>query len=148
MSITYKEDETIVASDCNIIVNPINCVGVMTDETNLEFKSFYPKMYEDLRYACLGNEITIGTLWVYEIDNTIFVHIPIKKHWRDEADSASIKQGLFALKDLLFSRPNLSVATPLLGYENGGIGPDYALKLIKSILADLPNRIVIYGFSN
>lgn len=148
MPITYKENETIVASGCNVIVNPINCVGVITDATNLDFKAFYPKMYEDLRYACLGNEITSGSLWVYEIDHTVFVHIPIKKHWRDAADITYVKQGLFALKDWLFSRPKLSVAIPLLGYEPGGLSPDQSLKLITAQLVELPNEIVIYEFSD
>ncbi len=47
-------------SNCETLVNAVNCVGVMVKGIALTFKLKFPKMYDKYRKDCLAKKIKIG----------------------------------------------------------------------------------------
>lgn len=73
----------IFESDCETIVNPINCVGVMGKGLALEFKKRYPRMYEDYVARCKASMVKIGEPYLYKDADKNILNFPTKYHWRN-----------------------------------------------------------------
>ena len=55
--IEYIQGKDIFESDCEVITNPVNCVGVMGGGLALAFKNKFPKMYLKYKEMCDNHEI-------------------------------------------------------------------------------------------
>lgn len=83
-NITIIENRDIFESKCQVLVNPINCVGVMGKGLALEFKNRYPKMFDKYKDLCDKYLIDIGRLWMFNVnDNKQILNFPTKKDWKD-----------------------------------------------------------------
>jgi len=105
----------------DIIVNTINCAGVMGKGVALEFKKRYPKMFREYRKVCLKNEIRPGDIWVWKRDDEWVVNFATKDHWRFPSKYSYIDDGLEKLRTYLSGFGNISVGIPPLGCGNGGL---------------------------
>ena len=56
----------IFTSECQTLVNTVNCNGVMGAGIALEFKLRHPKMFEQYVEHCKRGRIDIGKLWLYK----------------------------------------------------------------------------------
>ena len=56
-------------SECQTLVNTVNCVGIMGKGIALQFKKRYPKMFEEYKQICKPGQYRClehgGDLWLY-----------------------------------------------------------------------------------
>jgi O-acetyl-ADP-ribose deacetylase (regulator of RNase III) len=133
-------------SDCQTLVNTVNCVGVMGAGIALEFRLRYPEMY--LRYVelCQKKLMDVGKLWLYKSNQRWVLNFPTKKHWRNPSQVKFLELGLQKFVDTYREKKITSIAFPLLGTQHGGIPQEESLEIMKSYLerCELPIQIYIY----
>lgn len=136
-------------SDCEAIVNTVNCVGVMGKGLALQFKQRYPQMYASYRAACTKDQVSIGEMRVwYEPNGKVIINFPTKIHWRNPSQLWFITEGLHDLKRVIRTLGLTSVAIPPLGCGNGGLDWTEVKSLIHAILGNLGIRVDIYPPNN
>ena len=69
----------IFTTKCQVIVNTVNCVGVMGAGLALECRLRYPDMYSLYVDLCNVNKIDIGMLWLYSSTEPWILNFPTKK---------------------------------------------------------------------
>lgn len=124
----------IFTSDCQTLVNTVNCVGVMGAGIALECRLRYPQMYEGYVAICEKGQLDIGKLWLYRTKRRWVLNFPTKTHWRYPSREAYLRQGLEKLTATYVQKGIRSIALPLLGADRGGIDPDVSLGLIREYL--------------
>ena len=106
----------ILKSDSKILVNPVNCVGVMGKGLALKFKDKFPKNYKLYKEACKRGRVRIGSPFVFSDESSRYIlNFPTKEHWRDPSYIENIEIGLEVLKKTLTTLPELSISIPALG---------------------------------
>lgn len=136
----------IFTSNCQTIVNTVNCVGVMGAGIALECRLRYPAMYQQYADLCNDNKIDIGTLWIYKSTDRWILNFPTKKHWKYPTKEEYLHAGLQKFMTTFETRGIESVAFPLLGAQNGGLSPDRAMEIMESYLQNCPIRVEIYQY--
>ena len=125
----------IFTSDCQTLVNTVNCVGVMGAGIALECRLRYPQMYERYVAICEQEQLDIGKLWLYRTDTRWVLNFPTKKHWRYPSQEDYLRQGLEKLVATYAQKGIRSIAMPLLGADRGGIDSEVSLGLMQEYLA-------------
>jgi hypothetical protein len=117
LTITILTDRNIFDSQCQTIVNTINCVGVMGKGLSLEMKNRYPSMFEKYKEYCNRGLIDIGSLWLYkhvsekEITKRI-LNFPTKKDWRNKSEYEYIEKGMEKFINTYKEKGITSIAFP------------------------------------
>jgi len=137
--------------DADVLVNTVNCVGVMGCGVALAFKKRYKDMFSVYRKICKEGTLEPGGVWKYrvcsETDEKIILNLATKDHWRNASKYKYVENGLKNLRNhLLKLPPGTKVAVPALGCGHGGLFWDVVSSLIKRYLGDLDN-VDIYVFS-
>lgn len=133
-------------SECQTIVNAVNCVGVMGKGLALEFKQRYPEMYNEYKSKCQSKTIDIGKLHLYknnQYDKWI-LNFPTKTHWKYPSKIEYIKSGLDCFIKNYTDWEITSIAFPLLGTGNGQLEKNNVLELMVPSLNTLDIRVEIY----
>jgi len=116
-----------------VIVNAVNCVGVMGSGIALEFKLRYPDMYKDYADKCSKGQVRIGEPYLY--GNVL--NFPTKNHWTRPSKIEWIEEGILhfvkAYKDLGIT----SIAFPKLGCGHGGLDWRKVQKIMDNHLSGL-----------
>lgn len=116
----------IFASDCQALVNPVNCMGVCGAGLALQFKSRFLDNFHDYRCACESGALKIGNVYTFdrgaEHKNRFIINFPTKQHWKNGSKIEFIREGLRALVGELEWLQAESVAIPALGCGLGGLG--------------------------
>lgn len=128
--------------DCEAIINPVNCVGVMGAGLAKKFKDKYPDVFLTYFNACkqedLSKKLKIGTcLTVKANDGKYIIHFPTKDHFKDPSKMEYIELGLDALIRHVKHFNIKSVAIPALGSGLGGLNWSNVKPLILKKLDDL-----------
>ena len=138
----------IFTTKCDVIVNTVNCVGVMGAGIALECRLRYPEMH--LRYIelCNRNLIQIGKLWLYKSDEKWILNFPTKRHWRLPSRVEFIDAGLRKFAEVYEEKNIHSIAFPMLGADKGGMKMETSLNLMKQYLDPLPIDIELYQYDD
>ena len=142
----------------DILVNPVNCVGVMGAGLALQFKKRYPAMFQAYKTACKNPGLKPGQVLehVDEHHHAWIVNLPTKRHWKDPSSLADVELGLQALSYYLIGpavdrareigRPlPLRVAVPALGCGLGQLSWNEVRPLMELHLGTIdPNTAEIY----
>ncbi|OAV44069.1 macro domain-containing protein [Lewinella sp. 4G2] len=147
MNIRYIEGN-LFNSDCQTIVNTVNCVGAMGKGIALVFRLRFPKMYERYRVKCQLNEINIGKLWLYRDDAKWVLNFPTKNHWRYDSKISFLEEGLQEFLNTYHQNGITSVAFPLLGSHNGGLDPESVESIMVEYLSQCEIPIEIYRYNS
>jgi len=125
--------------DADVLVNTVNCVGVMGCGVALAIKQRYPEIYRRYRADCKNATIMPGGVYVYRAnDDKLILQFATKDHWRQLSRLVYIQDGLDALKKILQQQPpGTVVAIPALGCGHGGLDWDTVKAMIESHLSDL-----------
>ncbi len=134
----------IFTSNCQTIVNTVNCVGVMGAGIAYECRLRYPIMYENYLKLCEEKQLDIGKLWIYKSDDKWILNFPTKFHWKYPSKEEYLEKGLQKFVDTYKEKGITSIAFPLLGASNGGIPETVALDIMKKYLEDCNIDIEIY----
>jgi O-acetyl-ADP-ribose deacetylase (regulator of RNase III) len=131
-----------------VIVNTVNCVGVMGKGIALVFKLRYPKMYDIYKEHCTNNLIGIGKLWLYkgEQDAPWVLNFPTKNHWKYPSKLEYLEKGLQKFVESYSLQGITSIAFPLLGAHNGGLNKEIVLSLMTKYFSQCDIKIEIYEY--
>lgn len=149
MAIEFKKDN-IFNSKAQVIVNTVNCVGVMGKGVALVFKLRYPKMFEIYQDYCKQKFIGIGKLWLYKGENDApwVLNFPTKIHWKYPSKIEYIEKGLSKFVETYKEKDIHSIAFPLLGTHNGGLDKPEVLQLMNKFFSQCENiSIEIYEYN-
>ena len=134
---------TVFNSNCDAIVNTVNCRGVMGAGLALEFKLRYPDMFEQYVKDCSNGSVKIGELKTYDAENVLIVNFPTKDHWREPSELWYIEKGLDYLVKHYKEWGIKSIAMPPLGCSNGHLDYNIVRKMIITKLNDVDLDIML-----
>lgn len=144
--IQYIDNESIFDTNCEVIVNSVNCIGVMGKGIAKEFRERWPKMFEEYRKVCRDGRLWPGNPhWFYigglfDIGPKWILNFPSKVDWLKAARYEYIQLGFDSLThDIAAGKANgmKSFAFPLLGCGVGGLDPE-RVKLLFNIYFEQP----------
>ncbi len=145
--ITFLPDADIFEIAAEVIVNPVNEVGIMGAGLALEFKKRYPAYFEAYREACRHSSIAVGEMHYYYC-TTYFVDIISSPTKQTPAGSSLIEWIESGMKDLahkLKNRGISSIAIPKLGCGLGGLDWKEVCPLIVAALEGIDCDVYILG---
>lgn len=151
MTIEYVEGN-LLESDAELLVNPVNCVGVSGKGLALQFATTFPNIVElykrDCRSGILrpGNGVVHVGLRDTKLGPTLVANFPTKRHWRDDSRIDDIYDGLQWLTGFVRGHGIKSVAIPPLGCGLGNLSWSSVRPMIEEAFADQPDvRVLVYG---
>lgn len=133
----------IFTSSAQVLVNPVNCEGVMGKGLALEFKRRWPSMFVAYQEACRTGACTMGRPWVCWSTLPIIVCFPTKVSWWSPSELSSIDAGLSRLVRYI-PRFIYSLAFPKLGTGNGGLLWEEVQPVMDQYLSGLRQEVFIY----
>ena len=134
----------IFKSSCEVIANPINCVGVMGGGLALAFKKKFPEHFETYKKMCQNGEIKVGELYVVDGDEKHKVLLfPTKIHWKNPSLMEYVESGLEYLVKNYDKMGIKSIAIPALGCGLGGLKWEDVKEKIISILSEIDDKVEI-----
>lgn len=150
--IEFKENQNILESFSEVLVNPVNTVGVCGKGLALKFKKDYPANYVFYKSRCENNELVVGKIHYTEYPNffshstlsRFIVNFPTKKHWKNPSQIDWIIDGLYDLKKFMIEKNIQSVSMPALGCGLGGLNWQEVQFCIMEILGNVDCKINVY----
>jgi O-acetyl-ADP-ribose deacetylase (regulator of RNase III) len=160
MALVYKTG-SIFDSNCQTLVNTVNCQGVMGKGLAKQFKQFFPTMYYSYVEECKhGTSLKHGgDLWVYSYENTSQMTLwedldpncrskilcfATKEHWKNKSHYQWIIRGLHEFRRRYKEWGITSVAFPKLGCTNGGLSWNTVKQIMEDVLSELDIPVEIY----
>ncbi|AFM03947.1 putative phosphatase, C-terminal domain of histone macro H2A1 like protein [Bernardetia litoralis DSM 6794] len=139
----------ILESTTEVIINPVNIVGVMGKGLALAFKKHFPHNYKVYKEACKNKTIDIGKLLLvdeFDLEKKQFIiNFPTKKHWRNPSKIEYIEEGLKDLVRIIETQKFESMAIPALGCGLGGLEWEDVKLVLEKYLRDLEDiEILIF----
>ncbi|MEH6671091.1 macro domain-containing protein [Halopseudomonas sp.] len=135
--------------DADIMINTVNCVGVMGAGVALAFKKRFPEMFDDYAEKCSLGVIRPGlpSVWLQKdmISKDIeVINFPTKKHWKNPSEYHYVDDGLEWLSKYLEGKSGKVVTLPALGCGHGGLDWDRVRSMISEKLKDSPAHIYVF----
>lgn len=130
-----------------VLVNTVNCEGVMGAGIALESALRYPKMYEKYKKICEDGNLKVGNLWIYKDSDPYWImNFPTKISWKLPSKTEYLVSGLKKFVETYKEKGVKSVAFPVLGASNGGLDEKVVLEIMKQYLdpLDIPVEIYLY----
>ena len=134
----------IFTTECQTIVNTVNCFGIMGAGIALECRYRYPEMFERYKEMCDKKLLDIGKLYLYQSKNKWILNFPTKNHWKYPTKPVYLEKGLLKFKETYEQKKIKSIAFPLLGAQNGGLSKDESLELLQKHLEGIKIQVEIY----
>lgn len=127
--------------NADVLVNTVNCVGVMGKGVALAFKKKYPSMFKQYKQDCQNSFVYPGSVILYKgEDGKLIINFATKDHWRHKSRYCYIEDGLESLKKTLQQQKDGTiVAIPALGCGHGGLDWNIVRRMIAKFLGDLKN---------
>lgn len=130
----------IFASQCQTIVNPVNCEGIMDKGLAFDFKRKYPMMFKSYVRSCeLG--LVPGKLHIYTKYDKKIVNFPTKEVRHTRSKISYIKQGLIKFSEIWEANGIESVAFPGLGCGYGHLPWYDVSKVMEKYLLPISEKI-------
>lgn len=116
--------------DCDVLVCPVNCVGVMGKGLAKVMKIEFPYCVEDYMASCKNNELEPGTILLTLPQPTliktsrqppIVIHAATKNHWRNLSKIEWVQSCLHKIDDYMLTSKKQTLAIPKLGCGFGGL---------------------------
>ena len=134
-------------SNKQVIVNTVNCVGVMGKGIALECKLRYPEMFKAYKKYCDQKKLLPGTLQLWKSSDPWILNFPTKIHWKDPSKFEYLEKGLDKFINTYNQKGIKSISFPLLGASLGGLPEDKVFQLMKNRLENIIDLDVeVYKF--
>ena len=142
-----KVKGNIFNSKTQVLVNTVNCVGVMGKGIALECKLRYPKMYETYKKFCDQNKLSPGALQLWKDSSPWILNFPTKLDWRDLSKFEYLEKGLDKFVNTYEEKGIKSISFPMLGASLGGLPENLVFELMTEKLHNLKNiDIEVYQY--
>ena len=133
----------ILQADAEVLVNTVNCVGIMGRGIALQFRNAFPDNYKAYSAACKRGEVQPGKMFVHSLGRLTnpryIINFPTKRHWRGNSRLGDIQSGLPALVEEIKRLRIQSIAIPPLGSGLGGLDWNSVRALIEHALDQVPH---------
>jgi O-acetyl-ADP-ribose deacetylase (regulator of RNase III) len=134
-------------TSCQVLVNTVNCVGIMGKGIALECKLRFPDMFEKYKEFCEKKLIKPGVLQIWSNSKPWILNFPTKAHWKDPSKIEYLEKGLDKFKNEYSKKNITSIAFPLLGASLGGLSEELVYETMIKHLEPLKNiDIEIYEY--
>lgn len=143
MPFHYRTGDIFTAS-AQVIVNLVNCKGVMGKGLALAFKQRYPAMFVVYQQECRTGQLRIGQPTLYRESRPWILNFPTKDHWRDDSKLEYLEQGLQYFVDHYKEMGIESIAFPRLGAGLGKLPWDEVGPLMVKYLGQVDCEVMIY----
>lgn len=145
----FKPSADIFSLDASILVNPVNCQGVMGAGLARQFALRYPSILAPYKRACSTKQMVAGGVLMVTPDENPMVRVAnlaTKDHWKSPSQITWIESGVHNLAATL-NEPS-SIAIPQLGCGLGGLQWVDVLKAISpgvSALESMGHTVCLIG---
>ena len=130
-------------SDCEALVNPVNCSGVCGAGLAKEFKERFPNNYRVYYDFCKKHEMKPGGILPVALppDNKhlFIVNFATKGLWTEPSSLSFIERGLANLKKDIQAFGIRTIAIPALGCGLGGLQWRDVRELFREAFEDVPD---------
>ncbi len=134
-------------TNCQTLVNTVNCIGVMGKGMALECKLRFPEMFIKYKDSCDKKLFKPGYLQIYKNSKPWILNFPTKIHWKDPSKIEYLEKGLKKFQDEYLNKNINSIAFPLLGASLGGLSEELVYETMTKYLEPLSNiDIEIYEY--
>jgi O-acetyl-ADP-ribose deacetylase (regulator of RNase III) len=141
--IQYQKGD-IFEAQAQVIVNTVNCQGVMGKGLALAFKQKYPDMFKVYQQECKTGKLGIGRPTLYQGSTPWILNFPTKDSWRADSKLEYLEKGLEFLVARYKNAGIKSIAFPKLGAQNGKLSWDDVGPLMARYLSQLDIDVFIY----
>jgi O-acetyl-ADP-ribose deacetylase (regulator of RNase III) len=141
--IKYQKGD-IFESKAQVIVNTVNCQGVMGKGLALAFKQRYPAMFPVYQQECKAGRLRIGRPSLYKESAPWILNFPTKDTWKANSKIEYLEKGLEYFIANYKKAGITSVAFPKLGAQNGKLSWDDVGPLMAKYLSSLEIDVYIY----
>ena len=133
-------------SEADVLVNAVNCVGVMGGGIATSFKSAYPEMFDEYYRSCAQGYVEIGVgHWWYSPEEDIYVfNLPTMHYPGSKAQLRDIIAGLVDLRDWMSEEGHYSAAIPALGAGIGGLDFNLVREAVEGVFMGFGGTIELY----
>lgn len=147
--ITWIKDTkaSIFNSSCSVLVNPVNCEGIMGAGLALEFKRKFPVMFISYKASCARGDLRVGKLYCWRSfnDKNFILCFPTKDFYARPSNLLYIRAGLTEFVRIYRFLGIDSVAFPMLGCGLGGLDRGEVREIMDEYLGALKDlRVEIY----
>jgi O-acetyl-ADP-ribose deacetylase (regulator of RNase III) len=141
--IQYSKGD-IFDSKAQVIVNTVNCQGVMGKGLALAFKERFPDMFTVYQQDCKSGKLHIGRPTIYTKSTPWILNFPTKNYWRYPSKLDYLEKGLEFLVTHYEKVGITSIAFPKLGAQNGKLSWDEVGPVMAKYLSQLNIDVYIY----
>jgi O-acetyl-ADP-ribose deacetylase (regulator of RNase III) len=141
--IQYQQGD-IFNAQTHVIVNTVNCKGVMGKGLALAFKQKYPDMFPVYQQECKTGKLRIGRPTLYKQSTPWILNFPTKDHWKPPSKLEYLEKGLEYFVTNYKKAGIKSIAFPKLGAQNGKLLWDEVGPLMARYLSQLDIDVYIY----
>src|SRR5216683_7272665 len=141
--IQYQKGD-IFDSKAQVIVNTVNCKGVMGKGLALAFKQKYPGMFPVYQEECKTGKLRIGRPTLYQQSTPWILNFPTKNDWKLPSKLEYLDKGLEYFVANYKKAGIKSIAFPKLGAQNGKLSWDEVGPLMAKYLSQLDIDVYIY----
>lgn len=142
-NIKYRKGD-IFESETQVIVNTVNCQGVMGKGLALAFKERYPAMFSVYKEECKTGKLRIGRPSLYKESTPWILNFPTKDKWKANSRLEYLDKGLKYFVANCKRAGIKSIAFPKLGAQNGKLEWDDVGPLMAKYLSTLDIEVYIY----
>ncbi len=118
--ITEKHGD-IFQSLCQVLVNPVNCIGPMGAGLAKAFRDRFEGLEDSWKEQCSAGSAHPGETYLWAGDNLWVANMTTKDHWKDPSHLDWIASALEALQGEMVWNKLTSVAIPAVGCGLGGL---------------------------
>lgn len=134
----------IFEAETQVIVNTVNCEGVMGKGLALEFKKRYPDMFPAYQQDCKTGRLRIGRPTLYCKSEPWILNFPTKNTWRANSKLEYLEKGLEYFVTKYKEAGITSISFPKLGAQNGKLSWDEVGPLMAQYLSQTDIEVYIY----
>lgn len=129
---------SIFDSECQGLVNTVNCVGRMGAGLALKFKYRFPEIEQPYIDLCAKGELHPGSvLTIKTYSGKYVINFPTKTHYANKSKLQYITDGMIALKKSALEHDIKSIAIPALGCDLGRLDWRDVEPIIRDLLIDV-----------
>lgn len=141
-------DADILSDGSDLLVNTVNCVGVMGKGVALQFKKAFPENYRLYRAACDAGELRPGEIFV-TVPGGFFgpreiANASTKDHWRDQTKLEWVVSCATKIRRHCEERGFSSVGMPPLGCTNGRMTWTTVGPILRDIFSGSDIRLSVF----
>jgi len=140
---------SILNTDVDAILNPVDCIGTLERGILMDFKRKYPNNFKYYKAACNRGMVRVGKVLVFKVSHftkpNYIINFPVRNHWRDKINVLDIKGGLVDLIDNIDYLGIESIAIPPIGRYSDSLDWKSVKKLITRVFINHKDiKVILY----